>query len=136
MRDNRRHNLLFTQNSLVKISSSSPKLRKSPRVKISREDSRVAQFAAYRTIWQPLIQATSKAVILPVRKGIPHYQLMARLSHAESTVFEIINGAQIIFKSQNEAIAHDQWSTSWFTRVRLFEKLKFVLFCCASCKGK
>ena len=46
------------------------------------------------------------------------------------TVFEIIDGAQIILKSQNEAIAHDQWSTSWFTRVRLFEKLKFVLFGC------
>ena len=53
-----------------------------------------------------------------------------------STVFEIIDGAQIILKSQNEAIAHDQWSTSWFTRVRLFEKLKFALFGCVSCKGK
>ena len=26
------------------------------------------------------------------------------------TVFEIIDGAHIILKSQNEAIAHDQWS--------------------------
>ena len=53
-RDKRRHNLLFTQNSPVKISSSIPELRKSPRVKISREeDSRVAQFATYRLIWQP-----------------------------------------------------------------------------------
>ena len=25
------------------------------------------------------------------------------------TVFEIIDGAQINFKSKNEAIAHDQW---------------------------
>ena len=39
---------------LVKISSNSPKVRKSQRVKISREeDSRVAQFATYRPIWQP-----------------------------------------------------------------------------------
>ena len=52
------------------------------------------------------------------------------------TVFEIIDGAQIILKSQNEAIAHDQWSASWFTRVRLYEKLKFVLFGCVTCKGK
>ena len=42
----------FAQNSLVKISSS-PKIRKSPRVKISREeDFLVAQFATYRPIWQ------------------------------------------------------------------------------------
>ena len=84
-RDKRWHNLLFTQNSLVKISSSSPKLRKSPRVKISHEeDSRVAQFVTYCSIWQPWIQATSQAMILPVRKGIPQYQLTtARLPHAE-----------------------------------------------------
>ena len=55
-----------TQNSVVKISSSSPKLLKSPRVKISRkEDSPVAQFATYRPIWQPWIQATSETVIFP-----------------------------------------------------------------------
>ena len=49
--------MLFTQNSLFKISSSGPKLRKSQRVKLSREkDSRVAQFATYRPIWQPWIQ--------------------------------------------------------------------------------
>ena len=73
--------LLFTQNLLVKISSSIPKLCKSPRVKISREeDSWVAQFATYRRIWQPWIQA----VILPVRKVIPQYKLTtACLPHAE-----------------------------------------------------
>ena len=31
------------------------------------------------------------------------------ISSSECTVFEIIDGAQIILKSQNEAIAHDQW---------------------------
>ena len=56
--------------------------------------------------------------------------------HNICTVFEIIDGAQIILKSQNEAIAHYHWSTSFFTRVRLFKKLKFVLFRCVSCKGK
>ena len=84
-REKRRHNLLFTRNSLFKISSNSPKLRKSPRVKISRkEDSRVAQFATYRPIWQPSIQATRKNVIFQVRQGIPQYQLTtARLPRSE-----------------------------------------------------
>ena len=69
-RDKRRHNLLFTQNSLVKIFSSCLKLRKSLRVKISREeDSRVAQFATYRPIWQPWIQA--KPWYCQLERGFP-----------------------------------------------------------------
>ena len=54
-RDRKRQNL-FDQNSFV-IISSSPKIRKSPIVKISREDDfRVAQFVTYRPIWQPCVQ--------------------------------------------------------------------------------
>ena len=47
------------------------------------------------------------------------------------TVFEIIDGAQIILKSHNEATAHDHRSASSFTSARLSEKLNalyFVLF--------
>ena len=55
-RDRKLQNL-FAQNSFI-IISSSPKIRKSPIVKFSREeDFRVSQFATYRPIWQPWIQA-------------------------------------------------------------------------------
>ena len=54
----------------------------------------------------------------------------------QCTAFQIIDGAQVILKSQNEATAHDQRWATWFRTAKVFDKLKFVLFRCISCKGK
>ena len=76
--------------------------------------------------------STIKVKCLKLTKTSSYFNLF----YSYCTAFEVIDGAQIILKSQNEATAHDQRSDTWFTSAQVFEKLKSVLFHCVPCKGK
>ena len=100
--DRKRQNL-FAQNSLVKISSS-PKIRKSPIVKISpEEDFRVAQFATYRPTWQPWCPHIHSHGIRRVTIASPTLDC---LPHSGTHFIRVWVAPGSVWKKRSEEISH------------------------------